>query len=60
MLLCDSWESVQFYECEEIKQKLAKILYCIVGKFDELTVDDVCVKLNPINITIFASTKFVR
>ena len=45
---------------------LARILYCIVGKFDggltlrnKQSVGDVYVKLNPININIFASTKFV-
>ena len=45
---------------------LARILYCIVEKFDGglnlmniRSVSDVHVKLNPININIFTSTKFV-
>ena len=45
---------------------LARILYCIVGKFDGglnlmniQSVGDVHVKLNSININIFASIKFV-
>ena len=45
---------------------LATILYCGVGKFDEgvnlmniQSVSNVHVELNPININIFASTKFV-
>ena len=45
---------------------LARILYCIVGKNDGgltlmniRSVGDVHVKLNPININIFASTRFV-
>ena len=45
---------------------LARILYCVVEKFDGRlilmniqSVSDVHVKLNPININIIASTKFV-
>ena len=45
---------------------LARILYCIVEKFDGglnlmniRSVSDVYVKLNPININNFASIKFV-
>ena len=46
---------------------LSRILYCIMGKFDGglnlmniQSVGDVRVKLNPISINIFASTKFVK
>ena len=45
---------------------LARNLYCIVGKFDgglnlmnKQSVGDIHVKLNPMNINIFASSKFV-
>ena len=57
---------MQLAECEEVKQMLDRILYCIVGKFVGVlnlmniwSVGDVHVKLNPININIFATTKFV-
>ena len=46
-----------------VSQHVAKyIQYCIAGKFDKFTVDDACVKLNPVNINIiniFISAKFV-